>query len=414
MTKKRLPRKRAGNRIQENKRSRYLRLMAQGLNHSDACREVGINRRTGTRWRYGRTVTTNPGNTIYYPPISPNLEPKTLSDRYLNQTERVRIADGIKAGLTQRTIADQLGRNPSTISREIRRNTDPRTGSYTPFHAQQQSRRRRERPKRRKLQKQPELRKFVQAGLEQRWSPEQISRRLRCDFPDQREMRVAPETIYQTLYDRSTQCLSRSLAKRLRTGRTLRRSHRKDKRQHRGFLSPAVMIDQRPSDADDRKVVGHWEGDLIVGSHHQSAIGTLVERATRYTILVHINSPYTADEFRDSLIRVFEVLPAGLKRSLTWDQGVEMARHRGFTKGTEVPVFFCDRSSPWQRGTNENTNGLLRQYFPKHTDLGVYDADHLAEVAQELNSRPRKVLGWSSPSECVDRVLSSSGIATIP
>jgi len=333
----------------------------------------------------------------------------------LNQEERAAIADGLNAKMSFSDIASGLGRSTSTISREVKRNSDPLSGKYRPAQAHRQAARRRARPKQRKLAVHGELCEWVQSGLEQRWSPEQLTKRLATEFPDRPDMRIAPETIYQSLYNTEETGLHRGLARKLCTGRTQRRRQRRsDQRRTRQFVPPMVMIDQRPAEIELRNTVGHWEGDLIVGRLNQSAIGTLVERLTRYTLLVHIIGRCTADEFAVSLSATFDSLPEWLRASLTWDQGVELASHGQFTKQSGVPVYFCEPRSPWQRGTNENTNGLLRQYFPKHTDLGIYTPQDLRAVERELNNRPRKVLDWQTPTERIATLDQAHRVATIP
>ncbi|HWO59211.1 MAG TPA: IS30 family transposase [Umezawaea sp.] len=390
---------------QTAKRNHYLALMAQGIGNSAACRAVGINRRTGARWRYGRTITNRVGQPLTYPPILTPARP--VSARFLSEDERIAIGDGLIASHSIRAIAAQLGRSPSTIGREIQNNCDPETGDYHPFRAQQRSTARRARPKVGKLAEHVELREHVQRRLEQRWSPEQISRTLAVAFPDRPEMRVAPETIYQALYVQGRGQLRRELTRALRTGRACRRPRRRPEQRTPRFVEPMVMISDRPAEAADRAVPGHFEGDLIMGTGNQSAIGTLVERTTRYVMLLHLPHGHAAEHVRDALLDTVATLPAHLVRSLTWDQGVEMARHGEFTVATDIPVYFCDPHSPWQRGSNENTNGLLRQYFPKGTDLSSYGPEQLIAAAAELNARPRKTLGWDSPAQRLAMLLSS-------
>ena len=239
---------------------------------------------------------------------------------------------------------------------------------------------------------------MVQQRLEQRWSPEQISRTLPEAFPGRPAMRVATETIYQALYTPGDATLRRELSRCLRTGRACRRPRRRADRRTPRYVDPMTMIGDRPAEADDRTVAGHWEGDLIMGSHNRSAIGTVVERTSRFVILLHLPEGHHAESVRDALLATMADLPEHLRRSLTWDQGVEMGRHGELTAAADLPVFFCDPGRPWQRPSNENTNGLLRQYFPKGTDLRAHSAQDLAAVAAELNTRPRKTLGWATPA----------------
>lgn len=266
---------------------------------------------------------------------------------------------------------------------------------------------RRHRPKPRKISQNPELREAVQAGLDERWSPEQICHALRRQFPHRPEMHVVHETVYQALYVQGRGALRRELAGALRSGRTRRKPHRQANCRHPRFTDTMVMISDRPAEADDRAVPGHWEGDLIIGKDHKSAIGTLVERSTRYVMLLHLPTDYTAASVRDALTETAQRLPPHLKRSLTWDQGSEMAAHRAFTLATDIPVYFCNPGSPWQRGSNENTNGLLRQYFPKGTNLSVHTREHLDAVAAQLNGRPRKTLDWETPAERLLKLLAA-------
>ena len=339
------------------------------------------------------------------------------SGRYLSLGEREEIAVGVAAGLSLRQIARVLGRSASTVSREVRRNRAASRGQppYRATLAQALTERRRRRPKPRKLAGHERLRVEVQTMLEQRMSPEQISGRLPLLFPDDASMRVSPEVIYQCLYIQGRGGLRRELVACLRTGRALRRPRRRvDQRSVRPRIPDKVMISQRPAEAADRAVPGHWEGDLIIGADNQSAIGTVVERTSRLTLLLHLPDGYGAAQVRNAIITAMADLPAQLRRSLTWDQGIEMAQHVKIKTATNMPVFFCDPHSPWQRGTNENTNGLLRQYFPKGTDLSLHTADDLAAVQAELNARPRKTLGFYTPAEVFARTLHADSVATTP
>jgi IS30 family transposase len=380
--------------------------MSQGMSNLAACRAVGINRRTGKRWRHGRAVVTARGKVLTYAPIM--SQPPVISDRFLSEDERVAIADGLVLGQSLRAIAAELGRPASTISREVSRNSDPGSGAYHPYRAQRLACARRARPRPGKLELDSELRAFVQGHLEVRWSPEQISNVLPKQFPDRPEMRVAHETIYQALYVQGRGQLRRELAQALRTGRARRRPHRRADQRSGRFAGPMLMISERPPEVADRAVPGHWEGDLLMGQANRSAIGTLVERNTRYLMLLHLPGGHGPEPVRDALVETVSALPAHLARSLTWDQGTEMHRHAEFTVATNVPVYFCDPASPWQRGSNENTNGLLRQYFPKGSDLSGHSADELVAVAAELNSRPRKTLGWDTPAERLDKLLQTT------
>ncbi|MCO1582776.1 IS30 family transposase [Crossiella sp. SN42] len=341
------------------------------------------------------------------PPITSVAQPGEPS-RYLREDERVHIADRQREKATLRQIAAELGRHPSTISRELRRNAHPGTGDYRPHAAQARAKARRPRPKTGKIAANPALRRAIQDGVDRKWSPEQIVRRLRRDFPDRPEMHVAHETIYQALYVQGRGELRRELTRALRTGRAMRRPRRRADQRTPRMAAPMVMISERPAEAADRAVPGHWEGDLIIGKDNKSAIGTLVERATRYVLLVHLPLGRTPDRVRDALIDTMTRLPAHLRRSLTWDQGSEMHRHHEFSLATDIPVYFCDPHAPWQRGSNENTNGLLRQYFPKSTDLAAHSREYLDKVAVELNGRPRKTLGWDTPAERLAKLLAEA------
>jgi IS30 family transposase len=389
-----------------------------------------------------------------------------LSGRYLSFAEREEIAI-LHAGVCSvREIARRLGRSPSTVSRELRRNAATRSGylNYRATSAQWHADRCGRRPKLAKLAVNDALRRYVQdrlagtvtstdgqvvAGPDVRWigrrhgrrqdrrwasswSPEQIAHRLRVDFPDDESMRISHEAIYQALYVQGRAALRRELTACLRTGRALRVPRARTRGRGKRFVTPEVMITERPAEVEDRAVPGHWEGDLILGLG-SSAIGTLVERATRFTILLHLprmaghdgprvkNGPalaaHGAEAVRNAIASSITTLPEQLRRSMTCDQGAEMAQHAQLRIDTGLEVYFCDPHSPWQRGTNENTNGLLRQYFPKGTDLSKHSANDLNAVAAALNNRPRKTLGWKTPAEALnDHLLShqQSGVASTP
>jgi transposase, IS30 family len=332
--------------------------------------------------------------------------PRAGGGRYLSLAEREEIAALAAAGEGVRAIAAQLGRAPSTVSRELRRNSSAVHGRrrYRAVAAQARAEQRARRPKPAKLAQDAGLQAWVQDRLEKKWSPEQISRRLPADFPDQLEMRVCHETIYQALYVQGRGALRRELTAQLRTGRSLRKPRRTEG-ERRGRIQDMVNISERPAEAADRAVPGHWEGDQIAGRAGKSQIGTLVERTTRYTMLVPMPGGKGAAAFAAALTPVIAGLPASLRRSLTWDQGKEMAQHKQIAVAADCKIYFCDPHSPWQRPSNENTNGLLRQYFPKGSDLSKVAPQRLAEVADELNGRPRKVLGWKTPAEAMAELL---------
>jgi len=378
-------------------RELFVSLIAAGMSNSAACRQVGVNRKTGTRWRYGRSIPSAGGGLLHYPPV---IKPHAavVSPRYLSPDERIVIADLHRAGFSSRAIAEQVRRSPSTVSRELARNAGL-DGRYGSAAAQRLASERRRRPRARRLEGDPVLRAFVQQCMDVRWSPEQISHALAVQFPDQPGRQLVPESLYQALYA-SKPLLRRTF--RTRRWRRRRRPHRSpDARSSYRLATPMVMIDARPAAADDRVEVGHWEGDLIMGLGNGSAIGTLVERSTRTLVLVHLPHGRTAAAVRDALAHVFTDLPVGLRRSLTWDQGKELSAHADLTRTLAMPVYFCQPHSPWQRGSNENMNGLIRGYFPKGTDLAVHTAQRLAEVAAELNSRPRKTLRWATPAALI-------------
>ena len=387
----------------------------------------------------------------------PPLKLIPTTGRYLSLDEREEIAILHERKLGVRAIARHVGRDPSTISRELRRNASTRNNDlvYRASTAQWHAERRASRPKLAKLVTNERLKGYVQdrlAGTIARidgeavhgpevrfigrrhgqrtdrrwaksWSPEQISNRLKLDFPHDESMRISHEAIYQALFIQGRGALKRELVACLRTGRALRVPRARTRGRGKKFVAPEIMITERPAEADDRAVPGHWEGDLIVGLN-KSAIGTLVERTTRFTMLLHLppmeghgqqprvkNGPplagHGAEAVRDEIARVIATLPEQLRRSLTWDQGSEMAQHAQLRVDTGLEIYFCDPHSPWQRGTNENTNGLLRQYFPKGTDLARHTREDLDTVALALNTRPRKTLGWATPAEALDNHLRS-------
>jgi transposase, IS30 family len=374
--------------VQAEKQQRYAQLIAQGVSNAEACRLVGINRKTGTRWRYGRRVRNSAGVLVHYPPVQIK-EARPRSPRYLSEQERIRIADLLSAGMAVRGIAAELGRAPSTVSREIRRNSDP-DGRYRPHHAEHAARLRACKPRKRRVAVDRVLGEAVRRLLAKRWSPEQVAHELRELFIDQPLRWLCKESIYQAIYDPAVE-LTRPARRRRRRRRLLGL-------QRRGRLTAMRMIDERPTEVEDRLQVGHWEGDLIMGAGNRSAIGTLVERTTRFLILlVFPDGIPTAETVHQAITAALARLPEALRRTLTWDQGKELALHQQITAATGTGVFFCDAHSPWQRGSNENTNGLLRDYFPKGTDLGVHSVEDIMRIAAEVNDRPRKTLGWQRP-----------------
>ena len=328
------------------------------------------------------------------------------SDLRLCLAEREVISRGIAAGTSARQIAASLGRSPSTISREIAANGG-RT-RYRCCEAETTARRRARRPKSAKLAACPRLRRTVEAKLEKRWSPQQIADWLPEAFPDDPEMRVSHETIYMSLFVQGRGALRHELYRCLRQGQAIRRPEGKRLPTGKGIINDMVMISERPPEAEDRAVPGHWEGDLILGKG-QRAIGTLVERSTRYVMLFRLPDGHGAPAVRKALAKRIATLPTELRRSITWDQGKELAEHVRFTVDTGVQIYFCDPKSPWQRGSNENTNGLLRQYFPKGSELSVHSQAHLNAVARELNGRPRRTLGGVPPSEAFAEAVASTG-----
>jgi IS30 family transposase len=332
---------------------------------------------------------------------------KERSALRLSLAEREELSRGLVAGDSLRTIATRLGRAPSTISREVAWNGHRK--DYRAWRAEREAVRRGRRPKPSKLAIDSRLCREVERGLRARWSPQQIAARLASEYPGDLSMRVSHETIYRTLFIQARGALRKELTVCLRTGRAQRRPHLRTEQSGAGRLQNMVLISERPPEVADRAVPGHWEGDLIIGKGGRSAIGTLVERSSRYVVLLHLPHGRTAEDVRAALTRQISKMPAELRRTLTWDRGKEMAAHVRFTTDTNMQVYFCDPHSPWQRGSNENTNGLLRQYFPRNTDLSLHSAAHLNAVARELNNRPRQTLNWMKPSEVFCRSVASIG-----
>jgi IS30 family transposase len=431
-------------------RVRFWAAIARGVSSEDAALEIGVSSAVGARWfRHAGGV-------------NPNLAP-SVSGRYLSFTEREDIAVWHAQKIGVREIARRLGRAPSTISRELRRNASTRTWrlEYRASTAQWHAERRARRPKVAKLIGNERLRDYVQDRLASEirsvdgtlvlgpdapwkgrnkprrqdrrwassWSPEQIANRLPVDFPHDETMRISHEAIYQALYVQSRGALKRELVACLRTGRALRVPRARARQRPGGHVTAEVMISERPAEAEDRAVPGHWEGDLIIGLN-RSAIGTVVERSTRFTMLVHLprlegygteprvkNGPalagYGAEAMRDALALRFTTMPEQLRGSLTWDRGKELAQHARLKIDTGLAIYFADPHSPWQRGTNENTNGLLRQYFPKGTDLSRWSRDEIEAIAAALNARPRKTLSWKTPAEALNEHLLSLQQASV-
>ncbi|MFO0601415.1 MAG: IS30 family transposase [Myxococcaceae bacterium] len=324
----------------------------------------------------------------------------------LSLAEREEISRGLERGESFSSIARRLNRATSTISREVNAQG---TRAYRAWRGQDRAEQLMARPKPRKLERSTALAAEVEEGLRVNWSPDQISRRLRMRYPHDETMQVSHETIYLTLYLQGRGALRKELTQHLRRKRTQRVP--RGRIELRGRIPDMVNISARPAEADDRAVAGHWEGDLILGKNQKTAIATLVERATRYLMLVALPNGRTAEEVRVALTQKIQQLPRELKRSLTWDQGVELSQHAQFTIDTGVQVYFCDPRSPWQRGSNENTNGLLRQYFPKGTEL-PHDEAELDRVARELNGRPRQTLNWFTPAEKLNELL--GGALAVP
>jgi IS30 family transposase len=336
-------------------------------------------------------------------PLGGVIRPELVEvpDSRLALDDRVEIRLALEAGCTYREIADRIGWHHSTVCREVNKNGGKQ--AYRPMQAHRRAREQARRPKSTKLSCNERLRDEVANGLEKLWSPQQIANRLRDEFGDDDAMRVSHETIYKSLYVQGRGELRRELTRNLRSGRAQRIPQGRSERA--GRIPDMVMISERPAEADDRAVPGHWEGDLIIGKDGASAVGTLVERSTRFVMLLHLPHDRTAKTVRKAMQHKIQTLPAALHRSITWDQGREMAQHAQFTVDTGIPIYFCDPHSPWQRGSNENTNGLLRQYMPKSTDLSAHDPDALDRIADSLNGRPRETLNWKTPSEKLNELL---------
>jgi IS30 family transposase len=372
----------AHNKLPSAVKKRYFELLREGYKGAAAARVIGVSTSCGSNWFIdaGSMIVADPG------PISP---------RFLTQDDRIAIADGLQARQSVKAIAASIGKSFQSVYREIKRNSKP-DGRYQPWWAHNQALLRRQRPKTEKIRDNKALRTQVRHKLTEKWSPQQISRFLTRTYPGQPAMQACPETIYRALF---TGLLGRKPGK-LRTGRCRRKPHRRGV-PHLNKIKNMALLDQRPLEVNDRATPGHWEGDLIIGGHQTGAIGTLVERTTRYLKLIHLPDGWKAPQVRNALILQTAGIPAELRKTLTWDQGRELTLHEDIEALTGFRIFFCDPHSPWQRGTNENTNGLLRQYFPKSTDLSVHTAQDLKDVARQLNNRPRLVLGDKTPTEAM-------------
>jgi transposase, IS30 family len=377
--------------LAEDKR-RVMRLIAAGADYETVRAEIGVSLRVISR------IVHEAGG---IPP-----RPETLSGSRLSRADREEIRAGLVGKDTLAVIAARIGFAESTVSREISRNGGRR--DYQAWRAHADTSDRMARPKKAKLAVNKRLCAHVEQRLgEQFWSPRQISVRLRIEFPDDPMMRVSHETIYQSLYVQGRGALRKELAACLRTGRAIRKPH--DQAEKRGKIAGMIPISERPAEADDRAVVGHWEGDLIIGKNNKSAVGTLVERSTRFVLLLHLPDGYSAVEVREAMITAIKTLPTVLHpKTITWDQGKEMSEHAKFTIDAGIDVYFCDPHSPWQRGSNENTNGLLRQFMPKSTDLTQHSPEDLAHYADLLNGRPRQTLNWMTPYEKLNELILAS------
>ena len=386
-------------RLPAEVRREVIRLAAQGASYAEILEQVDVS--MGTVANVLRPFGGVFRGRDWDPPQQGRLR------RRLSLQDRVTIGIGIALGRSFAAIAVELGRPTSTISREV--GGQAGRECYDPVVAHRRARQRARRPKTAKLAANPALAAVVIADLRQLWSPQQIAARLRAEFGHDRSMTVSHETIYQSIYVQGRGALRKELAACLRTGRARRRPHGRLDTPRRGVLTDMVMISERPAEATDRAVPGHWEGDLIMGAGNRSAIGTLVERTTRFVMFLHLpGGRHTAEAVRDAMTAKILTLPDALRRSITWDQGKEMAQHAQFTIDTGIQIYFCDPHSPWMRGSNENTNGLARQYFPKGTNLAKFTAADLDAAADSLNGRPRQTLNWMTPSEKLAEVLVAS------
>ena len=371
----------------------------QGIRAGSSLEEAAAGAGTSRSWAVGVFDKAGGVNPV------PVAEPV---GRYLSLAEREELMRLDAAGLGVRAIARALGRDPATISRDLRRSSGTRGYGASVAQARAVEGRRRPRPRSVRLARNLGLRREVQARLKRRDSPRQVAGRLRIDFPDDPEMHVSAETIYQSLYVQARGGLKRELTAYLRTGRSRRKPRRREG-ERRGRIPGMVMISERPPEVEDRAVPGHWEGDLILGSTaSNSAVGTLVERASGFVLLLHLPAGRGALAVQDALVAKMATLPEQLRRSLTWDQGRELSNHVQIAEATGLDIYFCDPHSPWQRGSNENTNGLLRQYLPKGTDLSFHGPGILDNIAAELNSRPRERHGFRTPAEVLDQLLSKA------
>ena len=385
------------------RREEYVRLPdEEGMNFTQAAHAVGVSKRAGRTRATGRNEKASMDRCR-----STMDKPKRIHARYLNQEERIPIADRLRPGDSIRAIARLSGRGPGAVGREVERDRNPGTGDCEPCRARQKADGRLKRPRPRKAAEGTRLWDEIAAGLRRHWSPEQIADRPRPDLPDNGDTHASVETICQAIYLQARGGLRQEIKRAMRQGRTARRPQGGQGRKPR-FREPMVMISERPPEIEGRAVPGHREGDLITGSRNKSAIGTLVERTTRFTILLHLPDGHDAEHVQRAIIDKMQGLPELPRNSLTWDQGAELALRKRIGASPDMAVYFCDPHSPWQRGTNENTNGLPRRYFPKGTDLSVHPEDYLDAVAEELNDRPRKTLGFMRPSEKIIELLDAA------
>jgi IS30 family transposase len=382
-------RKRQWKVLPEDVRRHILRRWVEGASRHDIAGELGL------AWTSVYTVV-RPYGGVFRP------EDWQTSEQRLSLDDRVEIRSGLDRGLSYGAIGELIGFDKSTVCRELLRNGG--RDAYRPVVAHRASYERAKRPKPTKLSCNEQLRDTVAVRLERLWSPRQISRWLCDEFRDDPSMQISHETIYKSLYVQGRGELRRELARCLRSGRAKRASHNR-RVTTAGRIPDMVMISERPAEVEDRAVPGHWEGDLILGKDGKSAVGTLVERHTRFVMLLHLEGDRSAETVREAMQAKITTLPDALRRSITWDQGSEMAQHAKFTVETGVPVYFCDPHSPWQRGSNENTNGLLRQYMPKGTDLSRHTPDDLDRFADSLNTRPRETLNWQTPMTRLNELI---------